>query len=62
MSTPTHILTVRSRSGRRINPLTLGSSDFCTCYGLVDLAARLAKAAKDPDIEVTVRPYGEAAA
>jgi hypothetical protein len=54
MATPTHILTVRSKSGQRINPVTFGSSTFCTCYGLVDLAVRLAKAARYPDLEVTV--------
>ena len=59
---PTHILTVRSLSGKRINPVTLGSSTFCTCYGQTDLDARLAAAAKDPDIDVSVREYGEAAA
>ena len=58
---PTHILIVRSLSGKRINPVTLGSSTFCTCWGQTDLDARLAAAEKDPDIEVSVRKYGEAA-
>jgi hypothetical protein len=55
---PTHTLTVTSRSGQRINPVTYGSPSFRTCYGLVDLAVRLALIAKYPDLAVTVEPTG----
>jgi hypothetical protein len=55
---PTHTLTVTSRSGQRVNPVTFGSPAFRTAYGLVDLAVRLALVASDPDLEVTVEPTG----
>ena len=54
--TPTHALSARSRSGQRLNPLTWGSPTFRTAYGEADVGARLARAARDPDIEVSVRP------
>ncbi len=54
----THTLTVTSRSGKRVNPVTYGSPTFRTVYGLVDLAVRLALVARDPDLEVTVEPTG----
>jgi hypothetical protein len=55
-SAPTHVLTVTSKSGKRVSPLRYGPpSGFCACYGQVDLDARLARAAKDPDLSVSVR-------
>jgi hypothetical protein len=54
MSSLTHIVTVTSASGSRVNPLTFGSPGFRECHGLVDLAARLAAAARNPDLRVTV--------
>jgi len=57
---PTHIVTVTSKSGRRVNPLTYGSAAWRTCYGLVDLGDRLA-AIRDPDLEVSVERLPEPA-
>jgi hypothetical protein len=54
VSKPTHTLTARSKSGKPLNRFTDEPVDHCQVYGLVDLAARLAEAAKDPDIEVSV--------
>lgn len=58
MATPTHTLTVTSKSGKRINPLTFGSPEFRKAYGLVDLAMRLSRIGSDPDLAVTVEPTG----
>jgi hypothetical protein len=55
VSAATHILTARSRSGRPLNMVTGGPVECCAVYGLADLARRLAAAARDPDLEVTVR-------
>jgi hypothetical protein len=45
---------VASKTGKRINPLTLGSAAFRTCYGRADLDDRLSAVAADPDLELTV--------
>jgi hypothetical protein len=50
----THIVTVASKSGQRLNPLTYGSEAWRTCYGQADIDDRLAAAAKNPDLEVRV--------
>jgi hypothetical protein len=55
---PTHVLTVTSKSGRKINPVTFGSPEFRNAYGLVDLAVRLSRIGADPDLQVTVEPTG----
>lgn len=55
MSAATHILTVRSRSGRSLDLVTKGPVTSCAVYGLIDLADRLARAARNPDLEVTVK-------
>ena len=50
----THILTARSPTGWRLNPLTYGSETFRFAYGLPDVEARLERAAKDGvDVDVT---------
>jgi hypothetical protein len=51
----THILTARSLSGERLNPVTYGSPTFRYAYGLPDVEARQARAAKD-GAEVDVTP------
>jgi hypothetical protein len=50
------ILTARSKSGRKVNPLTGESFDRATVYDPEDLQRRLAAASADPDLEVSVRP------
>jgi len=54
MSAATHVLTVRSKSGKSLDGITGESVTRCSVYGLVDLADRLARAARNPDLEVTV--------
>jgi len=58
---PTHRVTVTSRSGQRVNPLTYGSPGWRQCYGLADLGDRLAAASRDPDLEVSVERLPEPA-
>ena len=55
MTAATHVLTVRSKSGKLLNPLSGEPVNSCAVYGLVDLGERLAAADKDPDLEVSVR-------
>ena len=55
MTAATHVLTARSVSGKVLNPLSGEPVASCAVYGLVDLAARLGAAEKDPDLEVSVR-------
>lgn len=54
MSKATHVLTVRSKSGKSLDLVTKGPVTSCAVYGLIDLADRLARAARNPDLEVTV--------
>lgn len=57
-SRPTHVLTVRSKTGQPVNPLTGEATDSCAVYGDADLRARLAAAANNPDLETQVRRIG----
>jgi hypothetical protein len=55
----THILTARSLSGERLNPLTYGSPTFRYAYGPADVEARMERAAKDGaevDVKVVSAP------
>jgi hypothetical protein len=52
---PTHILTARSKSGRRLDCVTGSPVTSISVYGLTDLGRRLAAAARDPEIGVSVR-------
>ena len=61
MSAATHVLTVRSVSGKPLDLVTQGPVASCAVYGLTDLATRLAAADKDPDLEVSVRALKEMA-
>ncbi len=54
----TDLLTVRSVSGQPVNLVTGEPEDTIAVYGSNDLAARLAAAANNPDLEATVRPIG----
>lgn len=49
-----YVLTLRSRSGKRL-PGCTGSSTGIACYSDADLKKRLAAAKKNPDIEATYR-------
>lgn len=49
-----YVLTIRSRSGKRL-PGCTGSSTGIACYSDADLKKRLAAAKKDRDIEATYR-------
>jgi hypothetical protein len=49
-----HMVEVTSKTGQRINPLTLGSAAFRTCYGRADLDDRLSAVAADLDLELSV--------
>ena len=59
MSRLTHIVRVTRKDGGRVNPLTYGSRAFRECYGLTDLADRLAAANRDPALEVSVERLPE---
>ena len=50
------LLTVRSKSGRTLNPIAGGPVVSCAVWDQEDLDRRLAAAAADPDIEVSTRP------
>lgn len=50
---PTYVLTVRSRSGKRLNGCT-GSRNSIAVYSEADLKKRLAAVKKHPDYHVTV--------
>jgi len=50
------LLKVRSKSGRKINPITGEPHDVATVYDAEDLRRRLAAAAEDPDLDVTTEP------
>jgi hypothetical protein len=54
MSDLTHLVWVTRRDGGRVNPLTYGSRAFRECYGLTDLADRLAAANRVPGLDVSV--------
>lgn len=53
---PTWILTVTSRSGRPVNPITKSATDKTVATSQADLDRRLALIAADPDLAVTVKP------
>ncbi len=61
MTKPTHVLTGRSVSGRRVDLITGAPSESISVYGQADLTARLAAyyGLEDPDLEVTVRDLAE---
>ena len=50
------LLTVRSKSGRTLNPIAGGPVVSAAVWDQEDLDRRLAAAAADPDIEVSTRP------
>lgn len=50
------LLTGRSKSGRKVNPVTGAPSGRAAVYDPEDLQRRLDAAAADPDMEVTVEP------
>jgi hypothetical protein len=53
---PTWILTVTSRTGAKVNPLTGAPTDSIAVYDQDDLDRRLAAAKTDPrQLDVTVR-------
>jgi hypothetical protein len=58
---PTHILTIRSKSGRPLNITKSEPVESCSVYGLVDLGQRLAafSGREDPDLEVDVQEITE---
>lgn len=49
------LLTVRSRSGRRINAVTGAPEDTVMVHGREDLERRIRAAEQDPDLEVSYR-------
>ena len=50
------LMTVRSKSGRVLNPFTDSPVTTITVWDQEDLNRRLTAAAQDPDIEITTRP------
>ncbi|MFE9382361.1 hypothetical protein ACFYMO_03855 [Streptomyces sp. NPDC007025] len=54
MPTAKYVLTIRSRSGKRL-PGCTGSSTGIAVYSDTDLKKRLKEAAKDPDLAATYR-------
>jgi hypothetical protein len=61
VSKPTHVLTARSISGKRVDLITGSPSTSVSVYARADLGARLAAyyGREDPDLEVTVRELAE---
>ncbi|MFE9003115.1 hypothetical protein ACFYOY_13380 [Streptomyces sp. NPDC007875] len=56
MPEPKYVLTVTSRTGKKVNQITGASSDSITVYGDTDLQRRLNAAENDPrDLDVTYR-------
>lgn len=56
MPKPKYILTARSRSGQKVNPITGADHDRIAVYDDADLKRRLAAAKNDPrDLDVTYR-------
>jgi hypothetical protein len=55
MRPATHVLTVCSLSGQSLDGVTGEPVTRCAVYGLIDLADRLARAARNPDLEVSVK-------
>jgi hypothetical protein len=56
MPKPKYILSARSRTGKKVNPITGADHDSIAVYDDADLKRRLAAAKTDPrDLEVTYR-------
>lgn len=58
MPQPKYVLTVISRSGKKVNQITGGPSDSINVYGDADLKRRLKAAKANPDLHVTYRRIG----
>lgn len=53
-----YVLTVTSKSGKKVNQISGGPSDSVAVYSDADLKKRLKTSKKNPDLKVDVRKAG----